>query len=324
MRLDEKWQQLAAGREYSIAMREFGAYKRWYSGQTAQTTAPAEDEETMAAAKLANKWLVGCDPEFVVLDDKNRIVNTALYIPHDGIVGWDHSGNVVEIRPQPCKGTFMLLKRLQKEILQSEALKKLEGFKWRAGALVKGVLTKPDNLCDANGARTITLGGHVHIDQPPNEYAPDFKQLIEALDRLTHHLEQLDILPKAECLARRNLPEAKRLKYGQRGDWRRAGEDGVHARMEYRVMASWLYHPHAAYICLTGAKLCATAPMLATEFLKPTATQWDNLRGFFEAFRHKDSNAQRLLEKLVDGKELRHIQHDPDGNFRQNWEKMGL
>ena len=89
-------------------------------------------------------------------------------------------------------------------------------------------------------------------------------------------------------------------------------------------MASWLYHSHTAYVCLTGAKLCATAPMLAMEFLKPAATQWHNLIGFFEAFRHKDTNARRLLEKLVDGRDLRFLQHDPTENFRENWKVLGL
>lgn len=316
--LSRRWQQLAA-RDYQQAFEE---YNRFRSQLVVPKVGPSgpEDEELVATAKLANAWLLGCDPEFVVINDKGEVVNTSNVLQHDGIVGWDHSGHVVEIRPEPSRGTYALTKKIQRVILQDPRLNKLSG-KLRAGAAVKARLQRVDGMANARGERMLTLGGHIHLDLPPVGRTPGTEHagIIKAMDCVTRQLEAVDILPKAESVTRRTDPVAVRNKYGQWGDWRPSGD--VHQRTEYRVMASWLTHPWQAYTCLTLGKLAAVAPLVACEMLKGPGSYKD-LQAFVEAFKSKDTNACRLSEKLF-VRPIKELQFDPTTDFRQTWQTLG-
>src|SRR5262245_52158139 len=105
------------------------AYQQWLELQktiaAARKPAPPLEEEDVAA-KLVNNWLIGCDPEFVVLGDRGGVVNVEGTLPHNGEAGWDHSGDVIEIRPEPAHGTYKLLQRMQKIILHNENLERLK------------------------------------------------------------------------------------------------------------------------------------------------------------------------------------------------------
>lgn len=321
MRDGQKWQEIA-GRDYAKAMEEFRAYRQWLDVK--RTPGPLVEDEEAMAVKLGNDWLLGCDPEFVMLDGEGRIVNTQGVLGKDGQVGYDHNGHVIELRPQPAKGTYMVLKRMKKLMDEDAQLQKLRQYKWRSGAIIKAVCLHRDNLANAKGERTLTLGGHVHLDMPPKADSPDFKGMLEAEDRFTNHLEQLDILPKDESLKRRaeGAKAQGNQRYGQFKDYRPAGNN--HERMEYRTMCSWLFHPHVAFLCLTGAKLCAIAPLTANEYLRPRGVEESNLRRFFEAYKNRDSNARRVCEKLLDGHDLKYLQHDPGVDFKETWRALGL
>lgn len=312
---------------YHSAMREYQEFLEKQSLEKAREL-PLEDESIMTA-RLVNTWLVGCDPEFVVMDKEGRVFNVARVMGQRGTVGWDHNGHVVEIRPEPAHGTYALVKRIQKEILTNKMLAAVSSMKWRAGAALRAPLTQTDGLADAAGTRLLTLGGHVHLDMPPANAEGDpeeHERRVAALDKLTRQLEHLDILPAGECSTRRNDPHARRNGYGQFGDVRTAGgeREGGRTRMEYRTMASWLYHPKTAFICLTGAKLAAVAPQVALETLKTGANAWGNLQRFFEYFKSRDSNARRVVEKLLEDRTVKSLQFEPDCDFREKWTELGI
>lgn len=259
-------------------------------------------------AKLVNPFLVGCDPEFVVLKGDN-LVNVQALLPHTGEVGWDHGGSCIELRPKPAKGTLTMVKRLQK-LIQGDTLKSImSAGKWRGGAMIRAK------------QRMLTLGGHVHLDvTPPGfdlRHEEEAQQRLKALDRLTAHLEKLDILPQNECADRR-----ANSNYGQWSEFR-VYNDHVHpAHLEYRTMASWLFHPVTAFICLTGAKLAAVAPQVAIDTLRPKSVSYENLVNFFEFFRHKDLNAAQVLDKLIDNMDIKALQKDPDGDMKEAWKEL--
>jgi hypothetical protein len=293
---------------------------------------PTPVQEAEMPETLANPFLIGCDPEFVILDGPKKALNAQnLGIGHAGEIGYDHNGVVIEVRPQPGKGTYTLLQRIKRALNSNANLKKATEKHWRSGALVE--LNQADPLrLNAAGVRQgnppvrkLTLGGHVHLDIPPLGYAgvdeDTFHKRLNAMDRVTKYMEHFDILPKAESAVRREegakMPQGSR--YGQWGDWRTAGEGRI--RMEYRTPASWLYCPKAAYLVLTGIKLAATSPQLVIDTLKVKTISEANFRRFFELYRHKDANARRLLEKLLDGKTLKSLVTDPDTDVRKAWEK---
>src|SRR6266478_2561142 len=107
--------------------------------------------------------------------------------------------------------------------MRNEALALLSKYKWRAGALIKARMARADTLTNARGERVLTLGGHVHIDQPPDTESEEHTLRLSSLDRVTQWLEELDILPQKESIARREDPTARRHGYGKFGDWRPAG-----------------------------------------------------------------------------------------------------
>src|ERR1043166_7580364 len=108
---------------------------------------PEEDKQL----KLANEFMIGCDPEFVVLGSDGTHKNVNGLIGKRGEIGWDHDGNVVELRPKPAKSAFTLLKHLRGILREANSL---HPFKHRAGAYLEFPQKK------------ISLGGHIHFDLP--------------------------------------------------------------------------------------------------------------------------------------------------------------
>lgn len=319
MRFEREWNLIAQrNAAYEEAFQQLQEYIRWREQNTPTNIQPLGEDDV--PAKLINSWMVGCDPEFVVMDTKGGIVSTDGILPHNGVVGYDHSGDVVEIRPEPAHGTYALVRRLQKEILHNEHLKRLEPYKWRAGAYIRARVSR------TGGERILTLGGHVHIDMPPVDYGeePDRHKLrIDALDRVTDWLEKLDVLPSKECSDRRNDANAVRNHYGQWSDWRPAAAGSGHPRMEYRTMCSWLFNPKVAYLSLTLAKIAAATPELTLEGLRKGQHSWPKLGTWLEHYRNRDSNVRRALEAMWDdGKKPLHV--PVDVNFREQWETLGL
>ena len=250
---------------------------------------------------LVNKFLIGCDPEFVTIDNRGEIYHVH-EIPANGPVGLDHGDRVIELRPEPAKGVYTLVSRIQR-LLKDDRLQKMPVAKWRSGAHVLGQ----------------SLGGHIHLDKDPGARNPNtgyydaILPQIKALDHMTHRLEALDILPKTECEQRR-----KGGMYGRFSDVRL--QPGPH--MEYRTMASWLFSPKVAFLCLTAAKLATVDPEGCIETLG-RFHNFDPFRKFFENFMHKDDNAARAVDKLL-SRGIAACQADPDADFKGKWERLGL
>jgi hypothetical protein len=339
----------------------------------------------LESTALINKFLIGCDPEFVGVDGMNFIPMNN-YFGERGPIGFDHGGSVGEFRPKPAKYAWTLIQRLKEsvDILKKKGI----GGKIRAGAMV--------NV--ARGSRSyVTLGGHVHIDidpydgvgggeehvhngtsvsyenyfenqnsifrgysvawdltspRPANSFNPHSNviltwvgrtvpviskahtQRVVALDEFTKLLEHLDILPAKECQARRTTSE-----YGKYGDVRiQASTETIHSadygdyseyeaarrkaarrhRMEYRTMASWLYDPIVAFLCLTGAKVAAAYPEVALENLKGQ-TSFRAIPAWLERYGSKDMDCARLTERyLVKGH--RALVVDPETDIRERWD----
>lgn len=279
-------------------------------------TKPKKETQEEMGVHLANKFKLGCDPEFVVLNNEGEIVNVANQMEHHGVVGWDHGGAVVELRPSPSRGTYALVKRLQ-EIIKEDA-KHLHKYRWRGGAYYKTV------------RRTAYLGGHVHLgfepfgDQIVHVYDPlekkqkekDYNLLIKACDRVTKTLEKLDILPTSESRTRR-----MESGYGTFGDVRSCpNDDGEKRHIEYRSMASWLYDPKTAYLVLTAIKQAGVSPSDAIALLG-TQPSWPKLKQFFEAFSEKDDNSARVVENVL-SKGHKALVADPDADPKEAWQKL--
>lgn len=244
--------------------------------------------------KLVNKFKVGCDPEFVVMDGNGCIVNVSK-LGAGGAVGYDHSGFCAELRPEEARGTYAVVRRLQKLLRTPYPnLRQFQSLKWRSGAFIKA----PN--------RTITLGGHIHFGLTQDQLP---KGALKALDKITVQLEKLDILPLAESSERRRGSE-----YGAFSQIRVSETDG---HVEYRTMASWLRSPWVAFTALTLAKLALCDPQGAAELPTAGEVSMPALVRFVERFRDKDNNADRLLAKFEKGDKF--LRLDADGDIKTAW-----
>lgn len=261
-------------------------------------------KEAREEGVVINSFQIGCDPEFVALGADGRLISAAALDTAE--IGHDHNGRVVELRPAPAKGAFALVKRLQ-GLINNDRLKTLHGVaKFRAGA---------------HPIAGTVVGGHIHVDVSPYaEGTMDFNTAhvsrVRAMDTVTRLLEHLDILPKTECNLRR-----RNTQYGHFGDVRvKLNKDGRKYHTEYRTMASWLYDPKVAFLCLTAAKIAAADPVGTFDALT-RITSFSGLISWLERYKNKDANASRVLERIPDQKA---VTVDPDVDFRERWERLGL
>jgi hypothetical protein len=268
-----------------------------------QRSVVVEDEPDML-----NTFQVGTDPEFILISPDGRTIPAQNHFGHFGEIGYDHGGRIAELRPKPAKGTYTLLKHIQALVKRPE-LQAING-KLRAGGLCNGE----------------SLGGHVHLgfkafdQQVPAGYGTRHgyqlnakaDKVTKALDALTKVLEHLDILPKKESAERRaHVIQG----YGMFGDVRDSN-----GHMEYRTMASWLYDPKVAFLCLTAAKLAACDPEGTIEALKD-CNSFTKLSKWLDQYKEKDLDAKRASEKLLE-KGLKVVQVDPGVDFRGRWEGL--
>lgn len=287
-----------------------GAPQDQVQAMPAPIAAPEPEIEEDKDVKVVNEFLIGCDPELIGIKDGKHANASAFGIPQRGPVGWDHGGDVIELRPRPAKTAFTLSLHLK------DLVKTLTGGdKFRAGAYFKG---EPDVL---GRPKEMTLGGHVHIDVPFELVDYGQRQRVAALDEVTHRLEELDVLTKAEMPLRRTRGKAvfagiAGTPYGAFGDVKSA--DGAN-RLEYRTMPSWLYSPVTTFLALTSAKLAAAHPEETLRHFMFQPASKAKLRGFFELFSDKDVDAKRAVEMIFEAN--RSIVRDPDVDVVKTWEK---
>jgi hypothetical protein len=236
--------------------------------------------------KLLNTFLLGADPEVVVLDPPTLVngqksIKNALSDAH--FFGWDHNGFVLEPHPAPCFSARGLMANMKKSL--DVISHRLPSYRLRAGAHY----SDPDT-------RSVTLGGHVHLDIPILT-----RNQIDAMDVLTESLEHLDILPKNECLTRFRAGT-----YGRKSDIR--AERG---RVEYRSMCSWLFSRKTSMLCVTGIKLAAVAPQTLKKM-----TSISELKGWIEGFKGTDDDADWILDR---GYFDSSMEARPDANVKSVW-----
>lgn len=220
----------------------------------------------MASSKFVNDFLLGADPELVLLNPPNihNVGNGHLRDDETGYFGFDHGGYVLEPHPAPHVSARQVCNGIRDSL--DYMYFRYPNFKFRAGAFVR------------SPQRHVALGGHVHLDMPDLNL-----QQIQAMDVFAQSLVGLEILPPEECRERRDNG------YGAGGDVRR--ERG---RVEYRSLCSWLFSRKTSMLAITGIKLCAVAPKTLPKIPMDSVSQ---LVGWLEGFKSSDDDARWILEK---------------------------
>lgn len=240
----------------------------------------------MASSKFVNTFMLGADPELVLLNPPNlhragRDHNN----DETGYFGFDHGGYVLEPHPLPHPSARQVCNNIRNSL--DFMYYKYHAYRFRAGAYV-----------DAP-QRHVTLGGHVHLDMPALS-----RDQIQAMDIFADSLVSLDILPRNECARRCESGEG----YGRKSDVR--AERG---RVEYRSMCSWLFSRKTSMLAITGIKLCAVAPQTLP---KKGMTSIKELSTWLEGFKDSDDDVRWILDKDYFGKSM---EAQPDAVVTDVW-----
>lgn len=260
----------------------------------------------MPGPKLINTFMLGCDPEFVLVGP-GGVANLAHVVEKKGPIGYDHAGLVGEVHPEPCRGTYSLCKHIQAQIktYSKPIVARWPNHRWKAGALYESG--------DGYG-RVLTMGGHVHVDYPIQDER--YALALKAFELLNERLHALDILPSKE-----NTVRVSHGVYGRKGGPDAVRVKGAGTRWEYRNFSSWLFDPKVAYLTLTLSKLAAADAEGVLATFKDTS--YTSLMNCLERYKGKDVNVDRLLDRVMNGN-VKCVQADPDANVVEAWERLGF
>ncbi len=265
--------------------------------------------DLLGNAKKAPKFihtLIGADPEFVLLAraDGHLVTNPFTNILLDeGHIGTDHGGRVTELRPNPARYAFTICRRIKRMLEAKQTLTAIGNYRWRAGACP---------VVPAGGRQDFPqpIGGHIHIGIPRFSAEQD-----RAMNDINNLLLALDILPHDEDLIRRRHGYGA----GNRDDIRECyeGVDAASWHVEHRVFPSWLHHPVAAMLTLTGAKIATNFPMYVPQHGEEAL---ETLRNLFFTFRNMSKDIGLAYERIIEPvTRTRQLQFDPTVDFREPW-----
>ncbi|CAH1196782.1 hypothetical protein PAECIP111891_00953 [Paenibacillus allorhizoplanae] len=191
------------------------------NGRLVQLFAQAIDQYDQSLAKeleRKERAVLGCDPEFLLVNPQGKVVFADRFLTRDGAVGSDAivlSGHRVilplaELRPQPSVDPLQLAKNVR--VTMGLAARKItdHSLAWCSGGMP---------------VRGYPLGGHLHFSRCWMN-----GHLLRALD---NYLALPLILIEDEST------RGRRPRYGYLGDFRKKSHGGF----EYRTLPSWLASP---------------------------------------------------------------------------------
>ncbi|MCR8641625.1 hypothetical protein NV379_03050 [Paenibacillus sp. N1-5-1-14] len=175
-------------------------------------------------------FLLGADPEFLLMNEQGKVVAASNYMERAGEVGCDAivlRGQrlilpLAELRPEPSAEPRELVRNLRRTMLVAAEIIDNQALKWIAGGMpVKG----------------FPLGGHIHFSGVMLQ-----SSLLRTLD---------NYLALPLFMIENDLDLRRRPRYGSLGDFRRQ----PHGGFEYRTLPSWLGSPTVTKGVLALAKL---------------------------------------------------------------------
>lgn len=164
--------------------------------------------------------VIGSDPEFMLIDERDRLVRGDNIIDYYGELGSD--GPLVELRPPPVVDVHDVTKHIFRLLSTGNNAKKISDYNCIAGCFFKGE----------------AIGGHIHIGTPShmaNEKSGFKHKVFSSMARILDEYIAMPML-KLDAI---DQTKNRREEYGYIGDIR-----NEHDRLEYRVLSgTWLAHP---------------------------------------------------------------------------------
>jgi len=194
-----------------------------------ETAPPSDYNEYFWITDEDEPLMMGCDPEFLLLDKDDRVVGASSILDHISQLGSD--GTLAELRPEPSENVKVLVGNLKNLLKNSPNVPKILHLNWKGGACIQ------DH----------ELGGHVHIGTPSNIH-DSFKYL----NLLTAVLDDYLTAPFTTV----DAPDAIKRRQGHYGWY--LGYRTDHGRLEWRTPSGfWLVHPTISRAFLGTTKAVA-------------------------------------------------------------------
>jgi hypothetical protein len=215
--------------------------------------------ETISTLDPAEDILIGCDPEFFIVDGMSgRNLSASHFFSHYGEVGSD--AGLAELRPRPSMDVNELTKSM--EVLMFQAYKHLEGrMLYRKRPIYMVAASMHDNA---------TAGFHVHFGLPDlflDGSQRAYNLLVKMVYVLDYYVGIPSVLPEGEEDYWRR--SRRYSQYGKPGDFR--ADDKI--TLEYRVPGGHLLrHP-----ILTMGLLAMSATVMK-DMLSRLKVHTDNFR----------------------------------------------
>ena len=233
---------------------------------------------------LSNPFLIGADPEFMVLRPGPGLEAAQmceLYASHMGLrtgvaFGSDLSGRQVELRPRASRSTLSVVASLQVTL-------RWFGY-WlnTAQSLSNGSYSFVSTPFFNNDG----LGGHIHFGRRRKK-----QQRIEtdALNRLYVHLLKTGAFDEEGCSLRSTITP-----YGRLSDIRQQKHG-----YEYRTYPTWISSPAQAMFVLTLAKLAVLEPWIVSQYCGEPMALFKLLAQWYTIRRDRDAMILRdMLNSL--------------------------
>ena len=161
----------------------------------------------------SSDFLIGADPEIVLVKPDDTLLKVRGMIPEQGQFGVDGHGYIAELRPEPAIFPKDLTENLRTAL--ASRYHTLKNYRWQVGPWL---FEKP-------------LGGHVHFGVDMNDLS------VEAIEKLMPIILAL-IEPQQQALQRRSHSFYRNTPYGLLGDVREKDWG-----WEWRVPSSFIVSP---------------------------------------------------------------------------------
>ena len=253
-----------------------------------------------------NKFTLGCDPEFMIIDPDGT-VNMSLEFA--GPVGSDHGNRVVELRPPPAYLGGTIIRRLARLMRDSERLRPMRTVehKWISGP-----------YGGTGPGFELPLGGHVHFGMSPYVVmsSDTFTYYATPMDNFVRITQSLELFDEPRRAAR--AAEG----FGRYGNIRvqryALPGGGAMDGFEYRTLPSWLFDPRVGLLCITGLKLSVVSPRIWSYWQsKPKLWEW--VWEVLASVANVDSDALKLCSLFAKEPRLTKWQTDDGKDFRKRW-----
>lgn len=245
---------------------------------------------------VTTDFLIGADPEFLILNKNGNPILTYEFL--DRLNSFGSDGILGELRPNPEYSVEGFVTNIYNILEENSNTSVLSKYKWEANCFYQ------------NKQIQLSVGGHIHIDNPPELHRSKYEDrwvVALVLNKILD--EKLGIM-----LVKFDREDGRKRRlnmgYGAFGKFR-----FTHGRLEYRTPSGlWLVNPSIA------SSVLGTAKAIADEVFSTHRKLDGSINNFLPKKTNKKIDAETLTSSKVKNIELDLY----NGNLSDKWSTIPI